>query len=428
MTNALVGDVYAKIISDVVREAGGDFDDHAISRSTLQDLQQEWQAKLSRRNVAQMPWDPKPAPPPPQQPTQSMPSQITNSLPPSGYYEGQNGGSHIKQEPDMPGNPYNGMQNGYAQQHNPMAGGEERARQLIQERQQQNRGGLTLPGQNPQQRQQGIHLPGQGQAQTQQQAQQQAQHQAQYRQHLAQQQQQAAMQQGQPRIKIENDSPQLSQGGFQQQQQQHQRPLPKYSQTDGNDDGLDEWQSMLAQRRAAHAQYGQRADRMMRDQAQQSSADLESGLMVPLNQQPNRNLPLAARTFPIKQEHTKNEIKQEQINDFKQEDSKSEIDQKHIKTEPTIPQLDGDFDEDEDKPEIKDEDDENVINSDLDDSDDEGAGAIGEDDDDMGDSILCTYDKVQRVKNKWKCTLKDGVMSVGGKEYVFHKGMGEFEW
>lgn len=44
------------------------------------------------------------------------------------------------------------------------------------------------------------------------------------------------------------------------------------------------------------------------------------------------------------------------------------------------------------------------------------------------DNILCTYDKVQRVKNKWKCTLKDGVMSVGGKEWVFHKGMGEFEW
>ncbi|EGP92651.1 uncharacterized protein MYCGRDRAFT_29663, partial [Zymoseptoria tritici IPO323] len=69
-----------------------------------------------------------------------------------------------------------------------------------------------------------------------------------------------------------------------------------------------------------------------------------------------------------------------------------------------------------------------AINSDLDDSDEDAGGPMGDDDDDLGDSILCTYDKVQRVKNKWKCTLKDGVMSVGGKEWVFHKGMGEFEW
>ena len=38
------------------------------------------------------------------------------------------------------------------------------------------------------------------------------------------------------------------------------------------------------------------------------------------------------------------------------------------------------------------------------------------------------YDKVQRVKNKWKCTLKDGVLNANGKEWLFHKGNGEFEW
>lgn len=27
-----------------------------------------------------------------------------------------------------------------------------------------------------------------------------------------------------------------------------------------------------------------------------------------------------------------------------------------------------------------------------------------------------------------KCTLKDGVLTVNGKEYVFHKAQGEFEW
>jgi transcription initiation factor TFIIA large subunit len=60
--------------------------------------------------------------------------------------------------------------------------------------------------------------------------------------------------------------------------------------------------------------------------------------------------------------------------------------------------------------------------------------------------MLCMYDKVQRVKNKWyvhpypvpgpyftnslyrKCVLKDGVLTVNGKEYVFHKATGEYEW
>lgn len=27
-----------------------------------------------------------------------------------------------------------------------------------------------------------------------------------------------------------------------------------------------------------------------------------------------------------------------------------------------------------------------------------------------------------------KCTLKDGVLTVNGKEYVFHKANGEYEW
>lgn len=27
-----------------------------------------------------------------------------------------------------------------------------------------------------------------------------------------------------------------------------------------------------------------------------------------------------------------------------------------------------------------------------------------------------------------KCTLKDGVLTVNGKEYVFNKATGEYEW
>jgi len=70
------------------------------------------------------------------------------------------------------------------------------------------------------------------------------------------------------------------------------------------------------------------------------------------------------------------------------------------------------------------------INSDLDDSDsdngdgDEGPGNAQADQ----DIVFCTYDKVARVKNKWKCTLKDGMIHVNGKDYLFAKCNGEFEW
>ncbi|XP_069464509.1 TFIIA-alpha and beta-like factor [Ambystoma mexicanum] len=42
--------------------------------------------------------------------------------------------------------------------------------------------------------------------------------------------------------------------------------------------------------------------------------------------------------------------------------------------------------------------------------------------------IVCQYDKIHRSKNKWKFYLKDGVMSFGGKDYVFSKAIGEAEW
>lgn len=77
------------------------------------------------------------------------------------------------------------------------------------------------------------------------------------------------------------------------------------------------------------------------------------------------------------------------------------------------------------------------INSDLDDSEDDVDGAEGEDNENggggasnnnPGDLVIALYDKVQRVKNKWKITLKDGIVSVQGKDYLFHKCNGEFEW
>ncbi|KAJ7018820.1 transcription factor IIA alpha/beta subunit [Mycena alexandri] len=71
--------------------------------------------------------------------------------------------------------------------------------------------------------------------------------------------------------------------------------------------------------------------------------------------------------------------------------------------------------------------DEEAINSDLDDSDTENE----EDPEDAApetDIVFCTYDKVARVKNKWKCVLKDGMIHTGGKDYLFQRCTGEFEW
>ena len=65
-------------------------------------------------------------------------------------------------------------------------------------------------------------------------------------------------------------------------------------------------------------------------------------------------------------------------------------------------------------------DDGNAIDSDLIDSDldDSADNAVEEerDDEDETEIMACTYDKVVRVKNKWKCTLKDGVLNTGGRE------------
>ena len=51
-----------------------------------------------------------------------------------------------------------------------------------------------------------------------------------------------------------------------------------------------------------------------------------------------------------------------------------------------------------------------------------------EEDKEVKDIILCVYDKVTRVRNKWKCQLGNGIMHVGDKDYLFHKATGDLEW
>ncbi|KAJ7698822.1 transcription factor IIA alpha/beta subunit [Mycena olivaceomarginata] len=68
-----------------------------------------------------------------------------------------------------------------------------------------------------------------------------------------------------------------------------------------------------------------------------------------------------------------------------------------------------------------------AITSDLDDleTDEEDA------EDGVGGSFntaFCNYDKVSRKKTKWKCVLNNGVIHANGKDYLFSKCTGEFDW
>lgn len=66
------------------------------------------------------------------------------------------------------------------------------------------------------------------------------------------------------------------------------------------------------------------------------------------------------------------------------------------------------------------------LNEGLDDSDDLDDAL--EDGDVETNTMLCLYDKVQRIKNKWKLALKEGVANINGTDYAFFKATGETEW
>nr|6MZM_W Chain W, Transcription initiation factor IIA subunit 1 [Homo sapiens] len=42
--------------------------------------------------------------------------------------------------------------------------------------------------------------------------------------------------------------------------------------------------------------------------------------------------------------------------------------------------------------------------------------------------VVCQYDKIHRSKNKWKFHLKDGIMNLNGRDYIFSKAIGDAEW
>jgi len=91
---------------------------------------------------------------------------------------------------------------------------------------------------------------------------------------------------------------------------------------------------------------------------------------------------------------------------------------------------DGDDDDDDDDDDIDpdaDDDDEGVEEEPLgseDDISDEDASDLFETD----NVVVCQYDKITRARNKWKFHLKDGIMNLNGKDYVFQRAHGDAEW
>jgi len=114
---------------------------------------------------------------------------------------------------------------------------------------------------------------------------------------------------------------------------------------------------------------------------------------------------------------------------------------------PKILQVDGPADSSDEEDAVDDDDD---GDDDDDDDDDDDIDPDGDDDegveeeplgseDDISDEdasdlfetdnvVVCQYDKITRARNKWKFHLKDGIMNLNGKDYVFQRAHGDAEW
>jgi transcription initiation factor TFIIA large subunit len=188
------------------------------------------------------------------------------------------------------------------------------------------------------------------------------------------------------------------------QQQQHRSVLGG-AQTDGTSDAAEKWSAVMM-RRNAQGQDEEMGtveiDNLIRRGVEKMGVSIEGGgLMLPLSElRPGKKGKKRRRATAPRS--TASSVLPPMATS-----SSSSL--------PRIPHFDGaggdSDDEQKMKPEAFDED---AINSDLD--DDEDLDEDDGDDESMSQIMLCTYDKVQRVKNKWKCVLKDGVLTINGKE------------
>ncbi|EXK49093.1 hypothetical protein FOXG_00976 [Fusarium oxysporum f. sp. lycopersici 4287] len=369
MSNPAVGNVYQAIIDEVVNSSRVDFEESGVEESVLEELRQGWQQKLTQLHVAQFPWDPKPDPPAQAPPSAVPPAQthaqaqfspqLSNptglSLPGMAQPQVQNGikpeGNNIKTEPHVPIKQEPGLQG------NPMAYQQYNNNTNINMNDNNvaaNRAAQQLQAQYGQRAASSINALHQQQGHSQQSQQQQP---ALPQPH---QQQQPGLTQQQHQQQIYR---QQMAAATAQQQQQHPangQPHIQNGQTDGAGD-LEEFEGVLMQRAAdgnLHELGRVEIDRMLHEQILAKAKSMEGGgLMLPLKE--------ATRTSSVP---TSRVAKGKQPAAY-----------------------DGGDDDDED---------DDAINSDLDDPE-EDRDDDDVDDEGLGNIMLCMYDKVQRVKNKW---------------------------
>jgi transcription initiation factor TFIIA large subunit len=168
------------------------------------------------------------------------------------------------------------------------------------------------------------------------------------------------------------------------------------AQRDGGNDSLAEWKAEVARRRHLEGGAPGAGDRLFREHMRQRQQEIEGGgLMMPLDE---RYISSAGNKCRVEAVFGTG--------------GQQPCDQAIPSSPKTLLKSQGDGQGDDDD-EDKEPPDEDAINSDLDDPNDTG----GDPEDDNSEQVmLCTYDKVQRVKNKWKCTMKDGILRITDKE------------
>ena len=63
------------------------------------------------------------------------------------------------------------------------------------------------------------------------------------------------------------------------------------------------------------------------------------------------------------------------------------------------------------------------------DLDDDSTLSDGDDEEELIESSNCLtaqYDKVSRIKNRWRCVLKHGIFHIDGRDVLFKSANGEF--
>ena len=199
-----------------------------------------------------------------------------------------------------------------------------------------------------------------------------------------------------PTFKQEDQKPPLGMQNHPSLPQQYKAPINP-SQLDGPGDDMQAYRTEIARRREMIASQRGAGDRLFRDHLLESQQRLEGGgLMVPLEERYMPSSGVRRQVYTLEAGESSTPNKATQFHDAGSIQS-------------SLGHAQGDATGDDDDDEV----DEDAINSDLDDPDEVGEDNNEEETDQV---MLCTYDKVARVKNKWKCTLKDGILRVDGSE------------